>query len=76
MKRVTAFAYDVKAHNLLLMLERKLEEDECFEILQLRLKNAFDPSKSYHTHLVDVDISEVATAVKSFEVFTTPISVF
>ncbi len=58
------------------MLERKLEEDECFEVLQLRLKNAFDPSKSYHTHLVDVDINEVATAVKSFEVFTTPISVF
>lgn len=76
MKRITAFAYDAKLKALMLMRERRTEESDNFEILQLRLKNAFDSEANHRPHLIDVDISECAQVVKTFEVFTTPISVF
>ena len=77
MRRITAFAYDEKLKTLLLMREKRSEEDDNFEILQIKLKNAFDSDAENHRpHLIDVDITECAQVIKTFEVFTSPISVF
>jgi hypothetical protein len=60
MKRITAFAYDAKLKIMMLMREKRTEESENFEVLQLRLKNAFDSEATHKPHLIDVDISECA----------------
>ena len=76
MKRITAASYDPDMKFLLCHRERRTTEDpENFDLYMLNLKKMID-GESTGRNLCEVDIVDVSTVVKTFKVFTDPISVF
>lgn len=76
MKRITAASFDPDMKCLLCHRERRTTEDpENFDLYMLNLKKTIE-GESTGRKLCEVDIVDVSTVVKTFKVFTAPLSVF